>query len=303
VSRSSVKRLCLVLAVGVMFAAVPASASAAPTAGDWSCDIDLTVSTVTDNNDSGPLSASGSGACWIGNSPATRIPTQFSLSGSYRTKRCTLISGVIKDYMVVNGTLTMSPAGNPTVSAYTTISTYDLATANGSYGTIMLATGQTGTVSVNYDRGVSGFVARCGGGDFFPEYSGTFHQPPTNRPAVVRSTPLSGPEQSETSAGDPDGTGFASITVQPGAGRVCFNITHSNIEPTNAGHIHQGARGRNGPPVVNLYSSMGTNGTINDCFPADPVTINGLIDTPRDYYVQLHNGPYPLGVIRGQLGD
>ena len=26
-------------------------------------------------------------------------------------------------------------------------------------------------------------------------------------------------------------------------------------------------------------------------------------EAARDYYVQLHNGPYPLGVVRGQLGD
>lgn len=299
----SVKRLSLLVATGALVAAVaPAPASAAPTAGDWSCDIDLTVTTVVDNNSSGPLSASGSGACWLAD-PVARVPTSFSVSGSYRTQRCSLISGVLTSYMNVNGTLTMSPAGNPTVSTTVSISTADLATLNGSYGTIFLGTGQRGTVSVNYDRGVSGFVARCGGGDFFPKYSGTFHQPPNQRPAVTRSTPMTGAEQSETSAGDPDGSGFATISVQPGAGRVCFSITHSNIEPTNAGHIHQGARRANGPPVVNLYSSTGTNGSINDCFPADPVTINGLIDKPRDYYVQLHNGPYPLGVIRGQLGD
>ena len=121
--------------------------------------------------------------------------------------------------------------------------------------------------------------------------------------SVTRSTPLSGAEQSETSAGDPDGTGSATFTIYPATGWICFKVSHSMVEPTNAGHIHQGARGANGPPVVNLYSDTGTWGPIEDCVPSDPATASGLVNNPRGYYVQLHNQPYPLGVVRGQLGD
>jgi PKD repeat protein len=132
----------------------------------------------------------------------------------------------------------------------------------------------------------------------------TINSTPGNTGAnVTRTTPLSGAEQSETSAGDPDGTGSASITVYPATAILCFDITVSGVEPTQAGHVHLGARGANGPPVVNLYSSTGTGSRIRDCVPADPVTIDGLIRNPRGYYIQLHNGPYPLGVVRGQLGD
>ena len=119
----------------------------------------------------------------------------------------------------------------------------------------------------------------------------------------TRTTSLSGAEQSETSAGDPDGTGSATITAYPLKAQVCFGISHSNIEPTQAGHIHFGDRGANGPPVVNLYSSAGTNGGISGCTQADPATIQGLMDNPRGYYIQLHNFGYLLGVVRGQLGD
>jgi hypothetical protein len=126
---------------------------------------------------------------------------------------------------------------------------------------------------------------------------------PTKGTTHTFSTSMSGPEQSETTAGDPDGTGFATITVKPAQSQVCFSISHSNIQPTQAGHVHQGARRANGPPVVNLYSHLGTNGSISGCTSADTVTINGIITNPRNYYVQLHNQPYPLGVIRGQLGD
>lgn len=122
-------------------------------------------------------------------------------------------------------------------------------------------------------------------------------------PSVSRSTSLSGAEQSETSAGDIDGYGNATFAVYPERYTVCFAITHSNIALTQAGHIHLGARGANGPPVVNLYSSTGAKSPISDCVQSDPATVDGLIVKPRDYYVQLHNGEYPLGVVRGQLGD
>lgn len=121
--------------------------------------------------------------------------------------------------------------------------------------------------------------------------------------APSRSTSLSGWEQSETSAGDPDGTGHATLTFLRGKSMVCFDISHSNIDPTQAGHVHLGDRRANGPPVVNLYSSLGVSSSISGCTQSDPVTIDGIIDSPQSHYVQLHNGPFPLGVVRGQLGD
>ncbi len=127
--------------------------------------------------------------------------------------------------------------------------------------------------------------------------------PGYNGATYTRSTPLSGAEQSETSAGDPDGSGSAALTLYPGTATLCFDITVDGVLPTQAGHVHLGARGTNGPPVVNLYTSTGTGSRIRDCVPADTATINGLINNPRNYYVQLHNQPYPLGVVRGQLGD
>jgi hypothetical protein len=118
-----------------------------------------------------------------------------------------------------------------------------------------------------------------------------------------RSTSLSGTEQSETTAGDPNGSGSATIVAYPAKAQVCFSVSHSNIEPTQAGHVHFGPRRANGPPVVNLYTSLGVSSSISGCAPADAATIDGIIGTPSDYYVQLHNAPYPLGAVRGQLGD
>jgi len=51
---------------------------------------------------------------------------------------------------------------------------------------------------------------------------------------------------------DPDGTGFASITLNVGQARVCWEISVSNIAPAFGAHIHVAPAGVNGPSVVPL---------------------------------------------------
>ncbi|HEX8743526.1 MAG TPA: hypothetical protein VF712_10355 [Thermoleophilaceae bacterium] len=170
--RSSVRTSCLAIGLAVAFAAVPASAGAAGV-GDYSCDLSLSVSTPMDNGSSGSFSASGPGECWLAN-PTVRVPTQFSASGTYRAQRCSLISIAQPSYLTLTGTLTFTPSGGSSLSTSVTIKTADVATSNSGAGTITLGSGQQGPITVDYDSGALGFVARCGGGDFQPEYDGTF---------------------------------------------------------------------------------------------------------------------------------
>ena len=52
--------------------------------------------------------------------------------------------------------------------------------------------------------------------------------------------------------GDPDGSGTAEIRVDPRDGQVCWNLYARGIDPATAAHIHRGAAGIAGPPVVTL---------------------------------------------------
>ena len=52
--------------------------------------------------------------------------------------------------------------------------------------------------------------------------------------------------------GDLDGTGSASITVNPGQKRICYDIDVSGIATPMRGHIHRGVAGANGAIVVDL---------------------------------------------------
>ena len=54
------------------------------------------------------------------------------------------------------------------------------------------------------------------------------------------------------SAGDPDGTGTAEITVNPGKSQVCYKLSVADIAPAAMAHIHEGGPTVAGPVKVTL---------------------------------------------------
>jgi hypothetical protein len=115
-----------------------------------------------------------------------------------------------------------------------------------------------------------------------------------------RVTTLSGAE--EVPPADPDGTGFASITLNVGQAKVCWELSVSNIAPATAAHIHAAPAGVNGPVVVPL--SPPTTGSSSGCKEnVDPALIQAIVDHPEQYYVNVHNADFPGGAVRGQLSN
>ena len=99
--------------------------------------------------------------------------------------------------------------------------------------------------------------------------------------------------------GDADGSGTAKLTLNHGQGRVCYEITVSNIaEPTMA-HIHKAGVNSPGPIVVPLFVTTGT--TMKGCVAADRDLIKDIIQRPGDYYTNVHNAEFPPGAVRGQM--
>ena len=96
--------------------------------------------------------------------------------------------------------------------------------------------------------------------------------------------------------GDPDGTGTATLRINPGEGQVCWTITVSGVEPITAAHIHIGPPTAPGPVVVPLNPYTG------GCTSVDRALALAIIQDPEAYYVNVHNVPYPAGALRGQLG-
>ena len=108
------------------------------------------------------------------------------------------------------------------------------------------------------------------------------------------------------------GRGTAVITVNSQANTVDFNVSLTgfpNGSQANLAHIHPGAAGVNGSPLVNTGLSAGNgiampNGsgtfsmTATDV-PAD--TISQILASPQNYYFNVHTSLNPSGAIRGQL--
>lgn len=99
--------------------------------------------------------------------------------------------------------------------------------------------------------------------------------------------------------GDPDGSGTATIRVNPGQGQVCYSISVSNIAPATMAHIHEAAAGAAGPVVVSLQAP--TSGSSQGCASVSREFAKELIRTPGDYYVNVHNTEFGGGAVRGQL--
>lgn len=99
--------------------------------------------------------------------------------------------------------------------------------------------------------------------------------------------------------GDRDGTGDAKIILKPAKERVCYVLRVDDIRPAQAAHIHEGNRNVAGPIVVELKPP--TSGFSSGCTNAPRALIRDMIRTPAQYYVNVHNAPFPGGAVRGQL--
>jgi hypothetical protein len=99
--------------------------------------------------------------------------------------------------------------------------------------------------------------------------------------------------------GDPDGMGSATVTVNPGQGLICYELSVSGIASASAAHIHEAPPGEAGPVVVTLQPP--TSGFSSGCVKVSRALAKDILKNPSDYYVNVHNAEYPAGALRGQL--
>ena len=103
----------------------------------------------------------------------------------------------------------------------------------------------------------------------------------------------------EVPPGDTDGTGMFSGTVNPGQTKVCYTLSVARIATATMAHIHRGAAGVVGPPVVMLKTPASGHSTA--CALVTRDLAKELIANPAGFYVNVHNAAYPAGAVRGQL--
>lgn len=99
--------------------------------------------------------------------------------------------------------------------------------------------------------------------------------------------------------GDPDGTGTAKVTADAATNQVCYDLTVQAIARPTAAHLHRGAVGVAGPPVVTFDAP--TNGASSGCVSVERTLAAAVIADPANFYVNVHTADYPQGAVRGQL--
>ncbi len=106
--------------------------------------------------------------------------------------------------------------------------------------------------------------------------------------------------EAESPAGDPVATGTATVRLRAGQGQVCYRLAADNLPAATASHIHRAVAGASGPVVIPLFTPNAA-GTAGGCVGASRTVITAILARPASYYVNLHNGEFPGGAIRGQL--
>ena len=112
------------------------------------------------------------------------------------------------------------------------------------------------------------------------------------------ATTLTGAEE-VPGPGDPDGSGFATVTANPGQGLVCYELSVSGIAPATAAHIHEAPFGEAGDVVVTLGAP--SDGFSSGCVQVGRDLARDILKNPSEYYVNVHNLEFPNGALRGQL--
>lgn len=104
--------------------------------------------------------------------------------------------------------------------------------------------------------------------------------------------------------GDEGATGrFEAELVE---GSLCIDVVVDALDgAVTAAHVHEGAAGAAGPPVVHIgtpTAAADASATWTDvCVPVDGPLVERMATEPQRFYVNVHSAPFPDGAVRGQL--
>ena len=111
-------------------------------------------------------------------------------------------------------------------------------------------------------------------------------------------------DQEVPGPGDEDGQASGTLSIDDTTNLISWSFTYSNIANPAAMHIHTGAAGEGGGVLVPLNVEMdGEAGSLVGSTTGDAANVMAILASPSGYYVNIHNGDFRSGAIRGQLGN
>jgi hypothetical protein len=110
--------------------------------------------------------------------------------------------------------------------------------------------------------------------------------------------------------------GEATFQLSKDGKELTYKLTVTDIENVIAAHIHDGKKGKNGPPVVNLFTGSKKEGKFSGMLSEGTITAKELAGQLKGKlfshfiqmiedghaYVNVHTDKHPDGEIRGQIG-
>lgn len=113
---------------------------------------------------------------------------------------------------------------------------------------------------------------------------------------VVLTATLSG--ANEVGGGAPDGNGAFRAEINSETGDFCYTLYGEKISAPTMAHVHAGAAGANGAPVVTIdVTGKGSD----QCIAVEPAKLKPILADPASFYVNIHTADFPGGAVRGQL--
>jgi len=118
---------------------------------------------------------------------------------------------------------------------------------------------------------------------------------------VVLTATLSGANEvgaNGTGAGAPNGNGAFRAEINTETGDFCYTLYAEKTATPTMAHVHTGAAGTNGGPVI----TMDVTGKGSDmCIAVEPEKLKPIFADPASFYVNIHTADFPGGAVRGQL--
>ena len=106
----------------------------------------------------------------------------------------------------------------------------------------------------------------------------------------------------ESPKGPSSAAGSFTVTFEHGQACYTMSVRALGAKPV-AAHIHKGAKGVNGPIVIDLKPTFkGTSPRVSKkCVSAKASVVSAIRKNPAGYYANVHTTKNPGGAARGQL--